>query len=105
MNAPVSLWEIMFKYSVGDLHQMVTALLRTSTLLRFAKDPDKPILDENYVSSIIVTLNSLHTLGKAIELDSSLLEEISRLRDDLWRENNVLSALVVKTRLETILHG
>ena len=103
--ALVSLYELMFEYSIDDLVLMVSGLLTSSNMANFAKAPSDPIADRDFIVAITVCLDGLHKLGSAIELDSSLLSQISDLRGETESGACALPAILLKDRLATIIKG
>jgi hypothetical protein len=101
----ISLYQLVLEYPINDLVLMLTGLLSASSLLRLAKEPQEPIPDPEWLSKVSVALDGLHKLGAGIEIDSSLREQIARLKDDVGKENCQVSAIVIKTRLDSIIEG
>jgi hypothetical protein len=95
----------MFEYSIDDLVLMVSSLLTSSNMANFARAPSDPIVDRDFIVSITVCLDGLHKLGAAIELDSSLLAQISDLRGETESGTCALAAMLLRDRLATIIKG
>jgi hypothetical protein len=95
-----SLLDLMVEYSINDLVRIVTALLRTADVLHF-REPHEDA-DRGQVNQVAAKLDELSGLAKKIELDSSLLFEITKLSVEC---DASISAIVLKTRLDYILSG
>jgi hypothetical protein len=101
----VSLYALMYEYSIDDLVLMLSALLTSSNMANFAKAPYGAISDRDFIVSITVSLDGLHKLGTAIELDSSLLQQISDLRRETESGTCDRPAIVLTERLASIIRG
>ncbi len=94
----------MYKYDINDLVLMMTGLLTASVMLKFAKKLAEPVPDPEWLNRLSVTLNGLHKLGNSIDLDSSLLEQISHLSTQTDKEC-LVPAMVIKDRFDSIIAG
>ena len=71
----------MHKYPIDDLVLMLSGLQTSSVLLKFAKEPSSPIPDPEWLKRVATVLDGLHKLGDDIELDTSLMQQISALKE------------------------
>jgi hypothetical protein len=95
----------VLEYPINDLVLMLTGLLTASNMLKFAKSPSEPIPDPEWPTKVSVALDGLHRLGGALEIDSSLMEQIASLKDDLVQKPCNVPAIVIKTQLDSIIGG
>jgi hypothetical protein len=95
-----SLLDIMIEYSINDLLRIVTTFLRTTDVLHFKESHEdtEPILAKH----IGKELEGLSGLARKIELDSSLVLEITRLSTECA---SPIPAIVLRTKLEYIING
>jgi hypothetical protein len=95
-----SLLDIMIEYSLNDLLRIVTTLLRTTDIVHFKESHEdaEPTLAKHIGSE----LETLSGLARKIELDSSLVLEITRLSTECA---SPILAIVLKTKLEYIING
>jgi hypothetical protein len=96
----------MLKYSVGDLAMMLAGLQTSAVMLKFAKDPQNPLPDPEYLDRLHTVLDGMHRLGSGLDFDTSLTEQIESLMKFLKEESdNQPATTSIKTRLDVILEG
>jgi hypothetical protein len=100
----VSLRELMFEYAINVLVHGVSGLLAASTVLAYAKNPLSPA-DPRNLKSLSKVLFGLHSMGKDIGLDSSLLEQIATLNKLVSRENCKTPTNIIAMRVDLIVQG
>src|SRR5438270_10803523 len=95
-RALVSLFELMYEYSISDLVLMLSGLLTASHMLKYAKSPHEAIPDQEWLQQLSVAIDGLHILAEQIEMDMSLVDQIAKLREVTGREKCELPANVIK---------
>ena len=101
----VSLFQLMYEYSISDFVLMLNGLLTASNMLKFAKSPHEALPDPEWLHALNVSIDGLHILAEKMELDSSLVDQISKLRNSTSDGKCDLPAIVVKDKLDTIIDG
>jgi hypothetical protein len=101
-NRLISLYELMFSYDIHDLVLMLSGILQASNTIELAAGPMESINSE-WLKNLSVSLDGLYRLGSAIEIDSSLQEQVKDLRDSTANGSCTLASIVVMDRLQQIL--
>lgn len=99
----ISLFELMYEYAINDLVLMLTGLITASEKLGIANNPHEPIPDPPWLHDLSTTLDGLHVICGHIQLDSSLMDQIVRLKGSIRDGVCSLPATVLRDRIDTIV--